>query len=52
VAALIGEGRSLDAVLAANVAADYEDRWGYRPGFFFTTERLITLIHDELKNSP
>ena len=48
VAALIADGATLDAVLAARVTADYDERWDYRPGFFITKDDLIATIYREL----
>ena len=48
VAALVDEGRTLEDVLAAKVTADYDERWGYPEGFFFTNDQFVEIIFNEL----
>ena len=48
VGALIADGRSLSEVLAAKVTADYDERWSYPEGFFFTNDRFVEIIYNEL----
>jgi len=42
---MIYAGATLEAVIAARVTADYDERWDYRPGFFITKD---TTIYKEL----
>ena len=45
---LVDEGATLEAVLAAKVTQDYDERWDYPPGFFITKDILVTTIYNEL----
>lgn len=46
--AMVGEGKSLEDVIAAKVTADYDERWGYPEGFFFTNDQFVATIYNEL----
>lgn len=48
---LIDAGATLEAVIAARVTADYDERWDYRPGFFITKDDLVATIYKELSES-
>jgi len=49
VAALVEEGKSIEDVLAANVTAEFDERWSYPEGFFITNDQFIQVIYNELK---
>ena len=49
VQALIDDGQSLEQVVAAQVTADYDERWDFRPGFFITKDDFVATIYTELK---
>ena len=46
---LSNNGKSLEETLAAKPTAKYDARWGKTR--FFTKERLVTLIYNELKGN-
>lgn len=48
---MIDAGATLDAVIAAKVTADYDERWDYRPGFFITKDDFVATIYNELSGS-
>ncbi len=48
IAARVDKGQSRDEVVAAKVTASYDAQWGYPEGFFFTNDRLVEIIYDEL----
>jgi cyclase len=45
---LLDAGATLEAVIAAGVTADYDERWDYRPGFFITKDDFVATIYNEL----
>lgn len=47
----VDQGKSLDEVMAADLSADYDERWAPQPGGFFSKEAFITLVYNELKNN-
>ena len=49
VQALIDDGQSLEQVVAAQVTADYDERWDFRPGFFIFKDAAAAEIYTELK---
>ncbi len=48
IAAMVADGKSIEAVLAAKVTAEFDERWGYPDGFFFTNDQFIQIIYNEL----
>ena len=48
---LVDAGATLEAVIAARVTADYDERWDYRPGFFITKDDFVATIYKELSGS-
>jgi glyoxylase-like metal-dependent hydrolase (beta-lactamase superfamily II) len=48
----IDQGKTVEDVVAANVTAEYDERWAPQPGGFFSKEAFIALVFNELKGNP
>lgn len=49
IAALVAESKTVEEVWAAKVTADFDERWSYPEGFFFTNDQFIEIVYNELK---
>jgi glyoxylase-like metal-dependent hydrolase (beta-lactamase superfamily II) len=45
----IDQGKTLEEITAANVTAEYDERWAPPPGGFFSKEAFIALVFNDLK---